>query len=121
MKRGKMIVGAKLVVGYWELIPMESGAELLDPQDTATVSVSEERRAEKKKTNYWWTEDNYPRIKENLVNSRYPYLRGQCDEACLELGLNTVPKQTILNVLQRIDRKTITYENAFPRKKRALL
>ena len=43
-----MIVRAKLVVGYWELIPMESGAELLSPQDTFTVRVADERRAEKK-------------------------------------------------------------------------
>ena len=40
MKQGKVIVQAKLVVGYWELIPMESGAVLLDPQDTATVRVT---------------------------------------------------------------------------------
>ena len=55
------------------------------------------------------------------MNSRYPYLRGQCDEDCLELGLDPVPKQTVLNVLQRIGRKPITYENSFPMKKRALL
>ena len=41
MKRGKVIVRENLVVGYWEFIPMESGAELLAPQDTATVRVSE--------------------------------------------------------------------------------
>ena len=28
MKRSKVTVLSKLVVGYWELIPMESGAEL---------------------------------------------------------------------------------------------
>ena len=27
------------------------------------------------------------------MNSRYPYLRGKWDEACLELGLDPVPKQ----------------------------
>ena len=48
MKRGKVIVQEKLVVGYWELIPMESGAELLAPQETAIVRVAEERRAAKK-------------------------------------------------------------------------
>ena len=58
MKRGKVIVRAKLVVGYWELIPMESGAELLAQQDTATVMVAEERRAAKKNMNCWWTEAN---------------------------------------------------------------
>ena len=35
----KMIVQAKLVVGYWEFIPMESWAEFLALQDTSTVSV----------------------------------------------------------------------------------
>ena len=44
MNRGKVIVRAKLVVGYWELISMESGAEFSAPQDTATVRVAEERR-----------------------------------------------------------------------------
>ena len=39
------------------------------------------------------------KAKEALVNSQYPYLRGQCDEACLELGLDPVPKQTVFNVL----------------------
>ena len=38
-----MIVRAKLVVGYWELIHMESGAELSAPQDIATVRVAEEK------------------------------------------------------------------------------
>ena len=60
-------------------------------------------------------------IKEAFVNSRYPYLGGQCNEACLELGLDPVPKQTVFNVLRRIGRKPITYENVFPDKKRALL
>ena len=31
MKRGKVIARAKLVVGYWELIPMEPGAEFPAP------------------------------------------------------------------------------------------
>ena len=55
------------------------------------------------------------------MNSRYPYLRGQCDEACLELGFDPVPKQTVFNVLRRIGSKPITYDNVFPEKKRSLL
>ena len=55
------------------------------------------------------------------MNSWHPSLRGKCDEACLGLGLDPVPKQTILNVLQRIDRKPIKYDNDFPRNNRALL
>ena len=46
---------------------------------------------------------------------------GQCDEACLELGFDPVPKQTVFNVLWRIGRKPITYDNVFPVKKRSLL
>ena len=55
------------------------------------------------------------------MNSRYPDVRGQCDEASLELGFDPVPKQTVFIFLQRIGRKPITYKNAPPRKKRALL
>ena len=39
MKQSKSIFQAKLVVGYWELIPMESGGGLLAPQDTAIVRI----------------------------------------------------------------------------------
>ena len=47
MDRCKLIFQEKLVVGYWDLIPMESGDEFSAPQDTSTVRVSEERRAAK--------------------------------------------------------------------------
>ena len=100
---------------------MESGAEFLAPQDTSTVMVAEERRAVNTKRNHWWSEANWLRLKEALVNIRYPYLIGQCDEACLELGLDLVPKQIVLNVLRRIGRKPITYENVFSDKKISLL
>ena len=75
MKRDKVVVRVKLIFGYWVLIPMESGDELSDPQDTATVRVTDEKREGKKKGNNWWSEANWPRLKEALVNSRYPYLR----------------------------------------------
>ena len=55
------------------------------------------------------------------MNIRYPDVRGQWDEAFLELGLDPVPKQIVFNVLQRIGRKPITYENFFPMKKSSLL
>ena len=109
------------MVGYWELIPIESGAEFLSPWDTATVRVSEEIQAAKKQSNHWWTEENCTRLKEFLMNSRYPYLIGNFDEACLGLGFDIVPKQIVLNVLRRIFWNLITYENVFPVKKRALL
>ena len=100
---------------------MESWDEFSAPQDTATVNVAEEIRAGKKNSNHWWSEANWSRLKEALVNIWYPYLREQCDEACLEIGLDPVPKQTVFNVLRSIGRKPITYDNVFPDKKRALL
>ena len=63
MKRVKVIVRAKLVVGYWELIPMESWDEFSAPHDTSTVRVSEERREEKKKRIQWWSQANCSRLK----------------------------------------------------------
>ena len=100
---------------------MESWDECSAPHDTSTVRVSEERRVEKKKRIQWWSQANWPRLKEALVKSRDPYFRGQWDVACLDLGIDRVPRQTIFNVLRRIGRKPITYENVFPDKKRALL
>ena len=76
---------------------MESGAELLVPQDIATVRFVEERLTAKKQRNYWWTEENWRRLKKALVNIRYPSLRSKSAEACLELGLDPVPKQTVFN------------------------
>ena len=55
------------------------------------------------------------------MNSQNTAVRGPCDEANLELRFDPVPKQTVFNVLQRIGRKPITHENAFPMKKRALI
>ena len=99
MKQMNVIFREKLVVEYWELISMESGCEVLVLQDIASVGVAEEWLAAKKQGNSWRTEENWPRLKKALVNSQYPYLRGQCDEACLELGLDSVHKQTVFNVL----------------------
>ena len=95
---------------------MESGAEFLAPQETSTIRVTKERSAAKKHSTSWWTEEKWPRLKKSLVNSRYPSVRVQYDESCLVLVLDPVTKKTVFNVLQRIDRKQITYENAFPMK-----
>ena len=70
--------------------------------------------SEKNHRTSWWTEENCPRLKKYLVNSWHPDVRGQCDESCLELGLDPVSKQTVFNVLKRIFRKPITYANFFP-------
>ena len=53
-----MIVQAEFVAGYWELIPMESGAGLLAPQDTYKARVAKDRPEAKKQNTLWWTEEN---------------------------------------------------------------
>ena len=93
---------------------MESWDECSAPHDTSTVRVSEERRSEKKKRIQWWSQANWPRLKEDLVKSRDPSFRGQWDVACLDLGIDRVPRQTIFNFLRRIVKKPITYENVLP-------
>ena len=60
IKQSKVSVQAKLVVGYWELIPMESWAGLLALQDTYTVRVAEEISATKKHRMFWWTDKMIP-------------------------------------------------------------
>ena len=100
---------------------MESWDECSAPHDTSTVRVSEERRSENKKRIQWWPEANWPSLKDALVKSRDPNYRGRWDVACLDLGIDRVPRQTIFNVLRRIGRKPITYENFFPDNNRALL
>ena len=60
---------------------MESWDECSAQHDTSTVRVSEKRHEEKKKRIQWWLEANWPRLKEDLVKSWDPSLRGQCDVA----------------------------------------
>ena len=55
------------------------------------------------------------------MKRRYLVVRGQCDEACLELHFDPVPKKIVFTVLQRIGRKPITYETVLPNKKRVFL
>ena len=44
-----------------------------------------------------------------------------CDEACLELGDDPVPRSTVVYCLQSIVSNTIKYKNSLPMIKRELL
>ena len=103
MKRRKVIFQAKLVVGYWELIPTESGGGFSAPQETVTVRVAKEIPPAKKQRTSWWTEDNWPRLKKALMNSRCPDVIEQCGEYCLDLGFYLFPKQTLFNVYRVLE------------------
>ena len=50
-----------------------------------------------------------------------PVFNGFCDEDFWGLGKDPVPRQTVTNCLKRIGRNSITYKNALPPRKRALL
>ena len=56
----RVTVQAKLVVGYWDLIPMESGADNSSEQDISKVTKELEETEEKRMRNLWWKEDNCP-------------------------------------------------------------
>ena len=44
-----------------------------------------------------------------------------CDAACLELGEDSVPLMIVVNSLQMIGNKIITFDNAFPLRNQALI
>ena len=53
-------VRAKLVVGYWELVPMKSRADNSSEQDIATVSKESEEPAAKRKRNLYQYDSQSP-------------------------------------------------------------
>ena len=54
-------------------------------------------------------EENRTRTKKSLDNRSNPGFDGLCDEACLELGNYPVPQLPVVNCLQNIGSKIITY------------
>ena len=50
----RVTVQAKLVVGLWELIPMEPGYDNSEQQDTEVVNKENEERESKRKRTSWW-------------------------------------------------------------------
>ena len=99
MKQMRVTFRAKLVVGYWELVPMESGGDNSSEQDTATVTKEVEETTENQKKNFWWKEENWPRLKKVLERRRNPVVNGVYDAACLELGRDPVTQMTVANFL----------------------
>ena len=66
MKQMRVTVRSKLVVGYWGLVPMESGADNSSEQDTATVTNELEEPEAKKNRVLWWKEENWPSLKKYM-------------------------------------------------------
>ena len=91
----RVIIQEKLVVGYWELVPMESGADNSSDYDTSTVIKGLEEPQSKQKRTLWWKEENCPSLNKSMERRRNPAVNGVCDAACLDLGEDTVPRQTV--------------------------
>ena len=77
----RVTVISKLVVGYWELVPMESGSDNASEQDTATVTKELEETAAKQKRILWWKENKWPKLKKSMERQRNPADYGMCDAA----------------------------------------
>ena len=93
----RVAVQEKLVVGYWELIPMESLADNSEQQYTSTVSKESEEPAENLKINLWWKEENCQRVNKLLERLGNPMVDRVSDEGGLGLDKDTVPRMTVVN------------------------
>ena len=103
------------------MVPIELVDDNSSDQDTATVTNELEEPAAKRNRTLCWKEEKWPRLNKYLERRRNPAVNGVFDAAYLELGEDTDPQRTVANFLQSIGRKTITYKNAFPPRKGALL
>ena len=60
-------------------------------------------------------------MKKALKNWRKPLVDGLCDEACLQLGEDPIPRLTVVNFLQRVGSNPITYNNNLTMSKQVFL
>ena len=106
-KKMRVTVRTNLVVGYWELVPMESGSNNSSEQDTATVTKELEEPVSKQKKTLWCKEENWRTMKKALERRRNPAVNRVCDE-------DPVTRMTVINCLQSIGSRPIIFENPPP-------
>ena len=121
MNQMSVTVQAKLVVGYWELVPTESGSDNSSEKGTSTVTKELEEPTAKRKKTLWWKEDNWTRPKEDMDRQSNPVVDEEYDADYFGLGKDLVSLEIVANYLQRIGRNPITYDNSIPKRKRAFL
>ena len=68
-----------MVVGYWELVPVESGSDNSSEQETATVTKELEEPVEKRMSILWRKEENWTMLKKDLERRRNPAVNRVCD------------------------------------------
>ena len=78
MKKIRVKFKANLVLGYWELVSMESGSYNSSEQDTATVTKEVEEPEAKRMRILGWKEDNRTTLKKALERRRNPEVNGVC-------------------------------------------
>ena len=61
------------------------------------------------------------RLNKYIDRLRNTTVDGVCDEVCLELVKDPIPKLIVVNYLKMVDRKPITYNNFFPLRYQVLL
>ena len=54
----RVTFGGKSVVGFWELVPMESGYDNSEEKDTYAVIKENKEPAEKLDRTSWWKDEN---------------------------------------------------------------
>ena len=86
-----MTVQVKLVVGFGELITMESGYDNSAEEDKSTVTKENEEPAAKRKRISWWKEENYLRLNKYLEIMRNLTVYRVYDEGDLDLGKDLIP------------------------------
>ena len=95
----RVLVRGKLVVVFWELIPMELGANNSAYQDTATDTKQNQKPEKLQQSDLWWKEENCSMLMNAPERLRKPTLDGVCDDGYLELRQNTIPSMKVSNCL----------------------
>ena len=105
-------VQAKSVFCYWELVPMESGADNSSEQDTSTVTKELKEPSAKQKCTLWCKEENCKSMNTDKERQGNPAVNGVCDAAWLELGEDPITQQTGTNFCKGLaSRKSHTRMN----------
>ena len=87
----RVTVRDKLVVGFGELIPMESGYYDSAYQYTATFTKDNEEPVTNLNRTLWCKQYNWTRLKKSLERLMNPTVYGVCAKGGLELVKDNIP------------------------------
>ena len=90
-------------------------------RSSKSTNSSSNNSSSSKNMIYWAYPKYWPYLAAALNNSRGPESSKDDDPSFGEFMAESVPRQTVQNVLKRLGNKLITLENVFPLLKRSLL